>query len=946
MSTLASRLAARVVFRFRPHRESGAWLAVFTALAWAGFANLAAAQLTTLFIEDYATMPITGSTAFPSSTANSAYLARANFMAEEPGGGDRFFVNDLNGPLYTLDKSTRQFTPYLNFNGRDGATGMFDKFTFSGGFANGLITFQFDPDYGNNGKFYTVHMEEPGVAGSQIPDNSSFPGLDTSGYVPTPSVDAPGSTNRHTVLIEWTDTNIGNNTFEGTAREVLRLDMVSRIHPLGDLIFNPLAGPGDPDWRVMYLAVGDGGAGEQGGSTRMTPQRLDTLAGKILRIIPDLNEHTETSTVSPNGQYRIPDDNPYTSIDNSAVRDEIFAAGLRNPHRITWDVDPEDPSNNHIIVSDIGLHTWEEVNLIYPGMNYGYSQREGNELLQSNNSTTSLPNPDIIPIQITDTTTAGTITPTYPVVQYGHDFSDSQYIGDSISSGYVYRGSRIPELYGKFLFGEITTGQMFYADYAEMLAADDGDPSTMAEIHSLNILWDDPNDAPDQGVQEYTTEPADGPVLGPMWHVVRRAYAARGGQDPNLPGSAAVTSGNGRTDIRIQIDEAGELYILSKSDGMIRAIVSSSLPALVMTVDRRTGAVSIRNAGQGPLSFDEYSILSASGSLDPADGAWNSLTDQGVSNWQEDAATPTELSEVNALTALQLAGGASRSLGNPYAPAYTQFGAPAPADVQFSYTSPQGLISGVVEYVGVDANNNLVLTVDPATGNARLTNTSPFEVSIDGYSILSDSGALEPADGDWLSFADRGLSGWTEAAPTATELSELIPEGEMLLASGAAFAMGRLFDPAGAQDLTLEFIIAQQELPSIGVVLFESFALPGDYNGNGTVDAADYVVWRKTFGQTVPAFSGADGDGNGTIDQEDYAVWRSHFGNTAPGTGANLDGAPVPEPNAALLAAFAAAFCGLSALSRRGRDCVRVVCSLREQKTLSRSERTTLWASF
>jgi hypothetical protein len=245
---------------------------------------------------------------------------------------------------------------------------------------------------------------------------------------------------------------------------------------------------------------------------------------------------------------------------------------------MSWDVDPENPENNHHIVNDIGLHTWEEVNIIQPGRNFGYSQREGNQVLLPNNGTAPLERDDTIPVQITGTVTAGTIVPTYPVAQYGHNFEFSEFIGDSISSGYVYRGSRIPELYGKYIFGEITTGQIFYCELDEMLAADDDNPSTVAEIHSLDILWDDPNDSPDEGPQNYSTIMPGGAVHGPMFQISRAAYEFRGGQDPNLPGNAAVTGGNniGRADIRIQIDEAGELYILSKSDGMIRAIVGTT----------------------------------------------------------------------------------------------------------------------------------------------------------------------------------------------------------------------------------------------------------------------------------------------------------------------------------------------------------------------------------
>jgi hypothetical protein len=83
-------------------------------------------------------------------------------------------------------------------------------------------------------------------------------------------------------------------------------------------------------------------------------------------------------------------------------------------------------------------------------------------------------------------------------------------------------------------------------------------------------------------------------------------------------------------------------------------------------------------------------------------------------------------------------------------------------------------------------------------------------------------------------------------------------------------------------------------------------ALPGDYNRNGAVDAADYVVWRKTLGTGRPNYSGADGNGNGVVDQDDHAVWRAHFGQTLP-AGAGSLVAAVPEPASALLLLVGAA---------------------------------------
>lgn len=572
------RAGARVVRLSRISLLALGWI----ALGCGGpFASMASAQLTALRVEDYARPPVTGSTAYPGN-GNAVYLARVNFMADNPANSNQFFVNDLNGPLYILDKTTKQFTKYLDFNGRGTAPGLFDRLYTTGGFAGGFITFQFDPDYVHNGKFYTVHLEQ-GTTGSQVPSNANYPGLNTTGYTPTTPFDQPGNNNYQTVLVEWTDTNVNNNTFQGTGRELLRMDVRDRIHPMGDIIFNPLAQPGDPDWRVMYLTAGDAGAGEQTSpiDVHMTPQRLDTLTGKILRIIPDLAEHTDTSTVSSNGRYRIPDDNPFTDQSSRSVFDEIYALGLRNPHRISWDVDPSDPNpetNNHMIVNDIGLHTWEEVNIIHPGGNYGYSEREGNQRLVINGGNLdpqALPTPDTIPVQVNAFVTNGDVTPIYPVIQYGHRLPGQDQIiaGDSISSGFVYRGSKIPQLYGKYLFGDITTGAIFYSDFAEMLAADDGDPDTMAEIHPLNLLWDDPNDS--QGELEFGTIVEEDAIRGPMFQIVDRAYHNFGGHDPNLPGTADVTGGQngfGRADIRIQMGEDGELYILSKSDGMIRAI--------------------------------------------------------------------------------------------------------------------------------------------------------------------------------------------------------------------------------------------------------------------------------------------------------------------------------------------------------------------------------------
>ena len=508
----------------------------------------------TLEVKDYATLPITG--VLDGKGQTNGLLARINFLREEPGGRrGRFFINDLYGPLYILDKVSRKLTTYLDFNGREGRTGIFHKLSYESGWANGFVNFIFDPDYARNGRFYTIHVEDPALPGSALPDNTSFPGFKTSGYTLTEAIRTPGPIERESVLIEWTDTNPSNTTFEGTAREIMRVQFNTRIHPMGDFIFSPDAHPGDADFRVMYISCGDGGAGEARTAIRPNPQRLDTLVGKILRIIPGVDDRKDSSVLSDNARYRIPNDNPFVS--KPGARKEIWAYGLRNPSRLSWASGGTSREDNRLIANVIGLHTWETVVFIHKGANYGYSLREGNQTLDTENKLGPLPENDRIPVRITEsingeTITDGMIVPTYPVVQYGH----VQGGGDAIGSGYVYRGKAVPELQGKYIFADISTGNIWWADYEEMLAADSGNPHKIVAMHPADVL-------------------RDREVYRSMAPITESVYHARGGKASGLPGIAAVSGG--RSDIHFSIDADGELYIVSKSDGVIRAVVGATV---------------------------------------------------------------------------------------------------------------------------------------------------------------------------------------------------------------------------------------------------------------------------------------------------------------------------------------------------------------------------------
>ncbi|MEM7627105.1 MAG: PQQ-dependent sugar dehydrogenase [Planctomycetota bacterium] len=426
----------------------------------------------TIDIEDFTTLPATGST--PD--------ARINFLREEPGGADRLFANDLNGFLYTLNKSTKTTTTYLDF------TAQFPQLKTSPGLASGLVTFAFHPDFATNGKLYTVHSEFENDGG-------------------TTAVLAPpvGVVEQHSVLTEWTATDPAADTFSGTRREVMRLGTVGRIHPMGDLLF---------DNGLLHVAIGDGQSFNTGNTGNL--QRLDSYLGTVLRIDPDPDGQP---MLSSNGAYSIPASNPFFEDANHDQIDddpttfgEILAYGFRNPHRISLDA-----ATGSLLATDIGEQAVEEVNLITPGGNYGWAEREGTFLVGGG----ALPTND------------NTLGFSYPVAQYDHDE------GRAIAGGFVYRGSAVPELRGKFVFGDIVNGRIFYSELDDLLAADDGDAATTADIHELQLRFDG----------------ADTDLLD----IVRDSLG-----DPSIS----------RTDLRFGVDNAGELYILTKQDGVIRTLVS------------------------------------------------------------------------------------------------------------------------------------------------------------------------------------------------------------------------------------------------------------------------------------------------------------------------------------------------------------------------------------
>jgi len=170
----------------------------------------------------------------------------------------------------------------------------------------------------------------------------------------------------------------------------------------------------------LYISFGDGGSA---GDPLGHGQNTQTLLGTIIRI--------DVDNPSIGMGYSIPLDNPFVS--NQNVRDEIYAYGLRNMWRFSWD-----SVTGLLWGADVGQNHWEEIDIIYPGLNYGWNTMEGNHCYPAGTNCS----PD------------GFEPPVFEYALYVDGVC-------SVTGGYVYRGTEMPSLYGKYIYGDWCTGDIW-----------------------------------------------------------------------------------------------------------------------------------------------------------------------------------------------------------------------------------------------------------------------------------------------------------------------------------------------------------------------------------------------------------------------------------------------------------------------------------------------------
>ena len=247
------------------------------------------------------------------------------------------------------------------------------------GMEEGLLGLAFDPDFVSNGFFYVYY-----------------------------SASGP----RRSVISRFSVSTEDSAADSNSEKVILEVEQPYSNHNGGQILFGTDG--------FLYVGLGDGGSA---GDPKGHGQNTGTLLGTILRL--------DVSVMESTGSYAVPTDNPFIGVEGA--RSEIWAYGLRNPWRFTFDSETGD-----LWAADVGQNALEEVDLIRAGLNYGWNIMEGDECYSRFCDTHGLE---------------------LPIAVYGRDD------GCSITGGYVYRGTRLPSLYGAYVFGDYCSGKIWALRY-------------------------------------------------------------------------------------------------------------------------------------------------------------------------------------------------------------------------------------------------------------------------------------------------------------------------------------------------------------------------------------------------------------------------------------------------------------------------------------------------
>lgn len=251
----------------------------------------------------------------------------------------------------------------------------------SAGREEGLLGLAFHPEYSTNGYFYVYYS---------------------------------AANPRRSIISRFTLTSESNTADAASEEIILEVPQPYPNHNGGMIEFGPDG--------YLYIALGDGGSS---GDPMSSSQNTVTLLGSILRI--------DVDNATGDRKYGIPEDNPFASSPDGPQdpRPEIFAYGLRNPWRFSFDRE-----TGELWVADVGQNAWEEINVVTLGGNYGWNTLEGTHCFSPSSTCDR----------------SGTIL---PIIEYDH-------LGRcSVTGGYVYRSSVLPELIGTYIYADFCSGEVW-----------------------------------------------------------------------------------------------------------------------------------------------------------------------------------------------------------------------------------------------------------------------------------------------------------------------------------------------------------------------------------------------------------------------------------------------------------------------------------------------------
>lgn len=293
------------------------------------------------------------------------------FLTHAGDGTDRIFIVERRGRILVFpnDPEVSQFDVFLDLSAQV-TTGFFEQ---------GLLGLAFHPQYGENGRFYVNYTGTDGA----------------------------------TTVASYQVTTDPNQADPSGEIALLKIAQPFSNHNGGMIAFGPDG--------YLYIGMGDGGSG---GDPLGSGQDLTTLLGAVLRINVD--------DASSGKLYGIPPDNLFVG-NSQGYKEEIFAYGLRNPWRFSFDL-----VSGNMWAADVGQDRIEEVDIVENGGNYGWNIMEGKECFISS---------------VCDQQNL-----TLPVAEYGHG------IGQSVTGGYVYRGTELTALVGYYIYSDFITGRIFVLD--------------------------------------------------------------------------------------------------------------------------------------------------------------------------------------------------------------------------------------------------------------------------------------------------------------------------------------------------------------------------------------------------------------------------------------------------------------------------------------------------